>query len=229
MSEVQSQGYFCNSFEQELQNHLKTVYLCLFTIMASTAAGCSLYCVESFQHGTISSIMSFVLIIALHFHRDSCNFWLRFSVIVCLGFCTGQLLGPFMMFVGLVDPRLVISSLIGSTVLFLSLTLTARYFRSLQYRFTDGALVIVSNILTIISIINLFLKSDKVQDILLHLGLAVTAGFVLFDTQEIMEKFQCGDTDSINHSLILFFHMLNLSRKLLILVVENRIDVDEEL
>lgn len=119
---------------------------------------------------------------------------------------------------GLIDPRLIILTLFGSSALFLFLTLTANFFYNRGYIFTSGKLIIVSNIMAIMNILNWFIKSNQIQNMLIHLGVAVTAGFVLYDTQLVMEKFRSGDQDSINHSLCLFFDLISLSRKGLMLV-----------
>lgn len=215
------------NLEPELRAHLKGVYLCLSTTAASTAVGCGLYYGEFAQYGILSSLMTFGLIAALHFFPDNGkNFWFRFLMVVCFGFCAGQLLGPLMQFVALVDQKLIISSLVGSTAIYLSLTLTAIFSPARKYLFLNGILIAMCNTMTIMSLLNIFVKSYLVQYMQLHLGVAVMAGFVLYNTQVIMEKFRSGDHDSINHSIGLFFDMVNLLRKVLVLLAERRRDVE---
>lgn len=209
--------------EPELRIHLKSVYLCLAVIVISTAVGCILFCSESFQYGVTSSLLTFATIVALHLlPDDGKNFWFRFSIMTLFGFCAGQLLGPLMLFVALVDPKLVISSLVGSFVLYLSLTLTAIFSSSGKYLFLNRILIAICNIMTIMTLINVMLQSLLIQYVQLYLGVAVMAGFVLNNTQVLMEKFRDGDQDFINHSLDLFFDMANLLRKVLILMTEQR-------
>lgn len=215
------------NLEPELRAHLKRVYLCMLTIAASAAVGCGLYYRECAQYGTLSSLMTFGLVVALHFLPDNGkNFWFRFPMAVCFGFCAGQLLGPLMQFVALVDPKLIISSLVGSTAIYLSLTFTAIFSPPRKYLFLNGILIAMCNTMTIMSLLNIFVKSYLVQYMQLHLAVAVMAGFVLYNTQVIMEKFRSGDRDSINHSIGLFFDMANLLRKVLILLAERRSDVE---
>lgn len=47
------------------------------------------------------------------------------------------------------------------------------------------------------------------------------AGFVLFDTQMIMEKRRAGSTDCIRHSLDLFFDLVSMFRRLLIILTQK--------
>jgi hypothetical protein len=47
------------------------------------------------------------------------------------------------------------------------------------------------------------------------------AGFILFDTQAIMEKRRMGNQDYIGHSLDLFFDFITMFRKLLIILTQK--------
>lgn len=47
------------------------------------------------------------------------------------------------------------------------------------------------------------------------------SGFVLFDTQMIMEKRRAGSTDCIKHSMDLFFDLISMFRRLLIILTQK--------
>lgn len=211
------------TFSNDLQNHLKYVYFCLSTVAASTALGCGLFFDGSFQYGYASSVITLSLIIALHFIPDNGkNFWIRYSIIVVFGFCAGQLLGPLVQFVSFIDPGLLVSSLVGTAVVFLSLTMTAIFSTSGKYLFLGRVLTYVCNSMTILTLINLIVKSYNVKYMQLHIGAAIMGAFVLYDTQLVIEKFRSGDHDCINHSLDLFFDLVNMLRKVLVLLAERR-------
>lgn len=55
----------------------------------------------------------------------------------------------------------------------------------------------------------------------LYVGLIAMAAFVLFDTQAIMEKRRAGSTDCIKHSLDLFFDLVSIFRRLLIILTQK--------
>ncbi len=55
----------------------------------------------------------------------------------------------------------------------------------------------------------------------LYGGLLLFCGFVLFDTQLIVEKCERGDTDYIWHSLDLFLDFINIFRRLLIILASK--------
>lgn len=55
----------------------------------------------------------------------------------------------------------------------------------------------------------------------LYFGLVVFCGFILFDTQLIVEKFNCGDSDYVWHSIDLFLDFVNIFRRLLIILANK--------
>ena len=55
----------------------------------------------------------------------------------------------------------------------------------------------------------------------LYFGLLLFCGFVLFDTQLIVEKFNLGNDDFIWHSLDLFLDFVNIFRRLLIILASK--------
>lgn len=55
----------------------------------------------------------------------------------------------------------------------------------------------------------------------LYIGLIVMSGFVLFDTQNIMEKRRIGSTDCIKHSVELFIDLISLFRRILIILTQK--------
>lgn len=47
------------------------------------------------------------------------------------------------------------------------------------------------------------------------------AGFVLFDTHMIMEKHRLGSNDFIGHSLDLFYDVISIFRRLLVILAQR--------
>lgn len=47
------------------------------------------------------------------------------------------------------------------------------------------------------------------------------AGFILFDTQNIVEKVRYGNRDVVQHALDLFFDVLSMFRRLLIILTQK--------
>lgn len=60
------------------------------------------------------------------------------------------------------------------------------------------------------------------------MGLLVMCGFVLFDTQLIIEKAEHGDKDYIWHCIDLFLDFVTLFRKLMLILAFNEKDKKKE-
>ena len=58
----------------------------------------------------------------------------------------------------------------------------------------------------------------------LYIGLVVMCGFIVYDTQNIMEKRQRGDKDFIMHSVELFIDFVSVFKKLLI-IMTNKVKI----
>ena len=69
---------------------------------------------------------------------------------------------------------------------------------------------------------NLFFGSIWLFQASLYAGLVVMCGFVLFDTQLIIEKAENGDKDYIWHCVDLFLDFVTLFRKLMMILAMNR-------
>ncbi|NXD88444.1 BI1 inhibitor, partial [Halcyon senegalensis] len=68
------------------------------------------------------------------------------------------------------------------------------------------------------SVLNAFLRSAWLFTANLYLGLMIVCGFVLFDTQLIIEKAESGDKDYIWHCVDLFLDFVNIFRELLMIL-----------
>lgn len=77
------------------------------------------------------------------------------------------------------------------------------------------------NMLLLASLVNIFLGSAALFNVNLYLGIAVFSGFILYDTQLIVEKHNNGDHDYVWHSVDLFLDFINLFRRILILLANK--------
>lgn len=55
----------------------------------------------------------------------------------------------------------------------------------------------------------------------IYLGLMLMCGFVLFDTQAIIEKRRMGNQDFIQHALELFIDFIGMFRRLVIILTQK--------
>ncbi|MBN3294451.1 BI1 inhibitor, partial [Polypterus senegalus] len=92
---------------------------------------------------------------------------------------------------------IIVTAFLGTSVIFACFTLSALYAQRRSYLFLGGTLMSGLSILLLLSMFNMFYGSVMLFKAHMYLGLLVMCGFVLFDTQLIIEKAEMGDKDYI--------------------------------
>uniref|UniRef100_A0A8D8RUX9 Bax inhibitor 1 n=2 Tax=Cacopsylla melanoneura TaxID=428564 RepID=A0A8D8RUX9_9HEMI len=126
----------------------------------------------------------------------------------------------------IVDPSIIITAFMLTTLLFVSFTMAAIFARDGTWIYIGGSLMTMLSTLITLSLANLFFGSKLLFDISIYLGLVVMCGFILYDTQLILEKVKLGDKDHVSHCIDLFIDFIGVFRRILIILhsreVENK-------
>lgn len=109
----------------------------------------------------------------------------------------------------------------GTTVVFVSFSISALLAERGRWLYLGGTLMSMLNIMILFSFANLFLRSTFIYQMHLYLGLFVICGFVIYDTQLIIEKHHMGSRDFIMHSLDLFIDFVGVFRHLLVILTQK--------
>lgn len=194
----------------------------MFTTCAAAAAGSIVHLSGLYEAGLLSAFGGLGLVIALVFTPDNGkNFNQRLAMLLGFGALTGHSMGLLLQFAIFLNPSIIVTALMGTTMIFVCLSVTALFARRGQYLFLGGMLMSVLSTMLLISLSNLLFRSQIVNDINLYLGLIVMCGLVLYDTQVIMEKCRLGNKDAIQHALDLFYDVVSIFRKLLIILMQK--------
>ncbi|XP_058795702.1 probable Bax inhibitor 1 [Phymastichus coffea] len=214
---------FNNKLEAPVRQHLKNVYGCLSLSTISAAVGAYVHMYTYImQAGLLSTIGALGLIFALISTPDNGkNRSLRLGYLLGFAFLTGLGMGPLLEMVVSVDPSIVISALVGTTVVFVSFSIASLLSQRGQWLYLGGTLISALNMLVLFSLANIFFRSQMIYQIHLYLGLFVMCGFIIYDTQYIIEKNRMGSKDYIAHSLDLFLDFVNVFRHLLIILTQK--------
>jgi len=106
-------------------------------------------------------------------------------------------------------------------MIFASFTGVALFAPDGQYLFLGGTLLSGLSTLFWLGLINLFFQSQLLFQVYIWGGLLLFCGFIVWDTQMIIEKKRRGDGDFIGHSLDLFIDFMQVFRKVLILLMQK--------
>ncbi|XP_061684192.1 probable Bax inhibitor 1 [Syngnathoides biaculeatus] len=212
------------------QLHLKNVYSSLAVCMFAAAAGAYTRVVlRLFQGGVIFGLASLGLMawLAMMPHNAETE-RKRLAILVGFAFLNGIGLGPTLDFVIAVNPSIIVTAFMGTSLIFICFTLSALYAKRRSYLFLGGTLMSGLSILFLTSLLNAFFGSVVLFKAHLYLGLLLMCGFVLFDTQLIIEKAENGDKDYVWHCVDLFLDFITIFRKLMVILALNDRDKKKE-
>ncbi|KAJ8950435.1 hypothetical protein NQ318_003713 [Aromia moschata] len=218
---------FNNKLEQPVRQHLKNVYACLAVSTLASAIGASVHIfTDILQAGFISAIGALIFFFLLLATPDNDGKSMTLRVGYLLGFTllTGVGMGPLLENVIMVDPNIIVTALIATTAVFVCFSICALLSERGKWLYLGGTLMSLLTTLMILSLANLFFGAMWVYQVQLYVGLLAMCGFVLFDTQLIIEKRRMGSKDFVGHSLDLFIDFIGIFKRLLIILTQKEQD-----
>ncbi|XP_068965734.1 probable Bax inhibitor 1 [Bombus flavifrons] len=224
---------FVNSFTKKLEppvrQHLKNVYGCLSMSMLSAAGGVYIHMFSELLRANLLTTLGTLglLFTLINTPDNGKNQKLRLSYLLGFAFFSGLGLGPLLQLVMSVNPTVIVTALIGTIVIFVSFSISSLLAERGRWLYLGGTLISLLNIMVLFSFVNLFLRWTIFYQAYLYIGLFLMCGFVIYDTQLIIEKFHMGSKDFILHSLDLFVDFVNIFRHLLIILTQKEILKDQ--
>ena len=214
-----------SDISEDVQAHLLKVYLTLSLTVLTSILGVLINYIVNIG-GIITILISFVLIFCLKFDRhniDNSNVTRRLGILASFGLFQGFSIGP------LINQALTYSngdfivfiSLLCTLVVFISFTLSAKYARRRSYLYLGGFLGSALNMLALLTLVSIFVPSLSFTVVRIYGGLLLFSGFVIYDTQVIIEQAHEGNRDFISHALSLFLDFLNIFIRVLIIMMRK--------
>lgn len=147
-----------------------------------------------------------------------------------------------------INPSIIVTALISTAAIFTCFSIASLTAKRGQWLYIGGTLMTFLTVLIGLSFVNLLFGSQLLFQVCiyipmnisrftisynsysvgifsfqayLYLGLALMCGFVLYDTQLIIEKCRLGDRDFILHSVDLFVDLLGIFRRLVIILAQK--------
>ncbi|NXC77613.1 BI1 inhibitor, partial [Anhinga anhinga] len=197
------------------QEHLKRVYASFALCMFVAAAGAYINVVTHFfQFSFLTGLGALGLMIWLtatpHSRETEQK---RLGMLAGFAFLTGRPRSPPPL-----SPSIIPTAFLGTATIFACFSLSALYARRRSFLYLGGFLLSGLTLMLLSSVVNAFMRSTWLFTANLYLGLMIMCGFVLFDTQLIIEKAESGDKDYIWHCVDLFLDFVNIFRELLIIL-----------
>ncbi|XP_075221187.1 bax Inhibitor-1 [Lycorma delicatula] len=214
---------FNAQLEEPVRQHLKNVYACLTLSSLAAAVGAYIHMyTEILQAGLLTVFAASGLLLALMATPDSDkNRRIRIGLLLGFAFFSGMGMGPLLQLAIMINPSIIVTALIGTSLIFVSFSMAALTAKRGKWLYLGGTLMTALTGLLIVSFANIFLGSHLIFMAYLYIGLLVMCGFVLYDTQLIIEKRRNGDRDFVTHSVDLFIDLVGIFRRILIILSEK--------
>jgi FtsH-binding integral membrane protein len=210
--------------EQPVKVHLKNVYATMGLALLSCAAGGF---IEMFSAISLAGLLSTiggvaVMLWLLMTPHNADNLPLRFSLLMGFSFLSGVNLGPYLSYVVSVDPSIVPTAFFGTALVFVCFSLSALLSDDRKFLALGGSLFSALTWMMSLGFLYLFTGNQLIFQVHVYLGLLVMCGFVLYDTQAIVEKRRQGNDDYVSHTLDLFIDFIGIFRRLLIILTDKK-------
>ncbi|CAN4078067.1 unnamed protein product [Withania somnifera] len=153
----------------------------------------------------------------------------RVALLMAAALCEGASIGPLIELGIEFDPSIVFGAFVGCAVVFGCFSAAAMLARRREYLYLGGLLSSgVSLLMWLHFASSIFGGSMALFKFEMYLGLLVFVGYIVFDTQEIIEKAHLGDMDYVKHALTLFTDFVAVFVRILIIMLKNASDKEEK-
>ncbi|KAL5258466.1 hypothetical protein ACHWQZ_G009089 [Mnemiopsis leidyi] len=210
------------SLDKSTKSHLKNVYACVTMEIVAAAFGAAINCYlkSSILHfgGMIGLFVFMYLTVSSH---NSASPLKRLGYVGGLAGCVGLESSYLLDYVISVDPSIIVTAFVTTSVVFVSFTLTALYAERRSMLFLGSLLSTALSGLFILSLANLFFRVPSIALFSVYISLIISCLFVMYDTQLIVEKKRLGDNDFIWHSVDLFIDFVIIFKDLMIILTDK--------
>mmetsp|Transcript_21718 Transcript_21718/g.56397 ORF Transcript_21718/g.56397 Transcript_21718/m.56397 type:complete len:168 (-) Transcript_21718:84-587(-) len=149
------------------------------------------------------------------------NMSTRANALMGVAFLKGGAIAPLIESVAFIDPSIVTTAFLGTSVIFIAFTLTSLKAERRSYLFLGGILLNAMLLLGVVGFASFFFHIPAVFAVQLYGGFLVFCGYVLYDTQLLVEKANAGSYDYPQHALELFVDFVAIFVRLLIILAKN--------
>ncbi|KAE9596750.1 hypothetical protein Lal_00007683 [Lupinus albus] len=210
-----------------VQNHLKQVYFTLCCAVVAAAVGAYLHVLWNIGGflTTVGCVGSMIWLLSTSPHEEQ----KRVSLLMASSLFEGASIGPLIDMAIQIDPSLIFSAFVATSLVFACFSGAALVAKRREYLYLGG---LVSSGLSVLFWLHfassIFGGSIALFKFELYFGLLVFTGYIIVDTQEIVEKAHFGDLDYVKHALTLFTDLAAIFVRILIIMLKNSGEKNEK-
>ncbi|TDH66846.1 hypothetical protein CCR75_004831 [Bremia lactucae] len=208
---------------EDVQQHLVRVYAtlaaCVLSAMLSSAVTL-MFGPERFAF--VGSSFAATLGSIWLYMEPTQNFKRRFAILMAIAASMGLTVSTLVAVVIQVDSSILVSALLLTTLVFLCFTASALIATRRSYLYLGGILSSGLSVVFLTSVIGIFKYSTFLFNLNLYGGLFLFCGYVVYDTQLIIEKASMGDKDVLAHTLHLFMDLVSIFVRVLAALLKGK-------
>ncbi|KAJ0968283.1 hypothetical protein J5N97_025200 [Dioscorea zingiberensis] len=202
-----------------VQRHLKLVYLTLCCALAASALG--VYLDMLFKIGGLLTLFGCLFTLFWLMSTPPHHERKKFGLLMVAALLEGSVVGPLINLAIKVDPSMVLTAFVGTSIAFGCFTAAAIVAKRREFLYLGGLLSSALSLLIWFRMASLFFFSQLSMSVELYFGLLIFLGYIVYDTQHIIEKAHSGDFDFVGHALILFTDFVAVFVRILRLMLEK--------
>jgi FtsH-binding integral membrane protein len=145
----------------------------------------------------------------------------RYLWSLSFAFFKGISIAPLLDYASIQSDAIVPVALASTCVVLLSFTLSVILTPSPQFIKIGGFLGSLMTVTSLLSLLNLFLRSSSLFSLELYSGLILFSLFLIHDTQSIIEKTEMGSRDYLLHSMELYTDVIAIFVRLVLILLKK--------
>jgi FtsH-binding integral membrane protein len=134
----------------------------------------------------------------------------------------GAALSPLIHTALLYYPHALVTALLSSLAAFVSFSIAALIVKRREMLFIAGIISSIASYLALASLANMLINSSHLMDVQLYAGLAMFLGYILVDTQIMIERYESGNRNNfVRPACDLFADLVGVFVRLLIIIMKK--------
>ncbi|PKI38118.1 hypothetical protein CRG98_041483 [Punica granatum] len=153
----------------------------------------------------------------------------RVGLLMASSLFQGASIGPLIDLAIEIDPSILVSAFVGTALAFACFSAAALLAKRREYLYLGGLLSSgLSMLMWLHFASSIFGGSAAIFKFELYFGLLVFVGYMVVDTQDIIEKAHRGDLDYVKHAMTLFTDFVAVFVRILIIMMKNSAEKNEK-
>jgi len=215
-----------NDLTPLVQRHIANVFAALAGALVAATLGVVTY-LYTHVSGSVAGLACLGFILWLAFDSDKENLKKRLMILAAFGFFKGIAIGGLVEVVLMVDASILVTATLGTTAIFLCFAGAALTAKRRSFFYLQGVLGSALMLMLVISLVSWFFPSALAFNIQLYGGLLVFCGYVVLDTQMMVEKAVMGSRDVAMDALDLFIDFIAIFVRICIILLKNAENKDK--